>query len=208
MALVAANLIPLYGVLALDWPVFPLMLLFWLENVVIGVLNVARIVCASPHDAGQWFLKILLVPFFCVHYGGFCAAHGFFVIAAFGSETMQSTLNAEPSFEPLLEALRMPGVALALAALSTSHLISFAVNYLGRGEYREVAAEALMVRPYGRIVVLHVVIIIGGGIAMALHSPLWALLMLVALKIAMDLRAHLAERRRLGSPRSAPPAGA
>jgi hypothetical protein len=34
---------------------------------------------------------------------------------------------------------------------------------------------------------------------MALHSPVAALLVLVVLKTAIDLRSHLSERRKLGS---------
>ena len=39
-ALVIANAIPLVGVLFLGWTVFPLVLLYWLENVVVGGFNV------------------------------------------------------------------------------------------------------------------------------------------------------------------------
>jgi hypothetical protein len=43
--------------------------------------------------------------------------------------------------------------------------------------------------------VLHVPILFGGFLMMALHSPVWGLLLLVGLKIALDLRGHFAERR-------------
>jgi hypothetical protein len=42
-------------------------------------------------------------------------------------------------------------------------------------------------------VVLHVTIILGGIGAMALGSPLWALLVLLAMKIGLDLKAHVKE---------------
>ncbi len=53
-----------------------------------------------------------------------------------------------------------------------------------------------MQQPYGRIVGLHLSILFGGFLMMALHSPMWGLLLLVALKIALDLRGHFAERRK------------
>ena len=62
------------------------------------------------------------------------------------------------------------------------------------GEYRRAALTELMQRPYHRIIVLH--IILGGGITMALGSPVWALLMLIALKIGFDLKAHIKEHRK------------
>ena len=41
--LVVANLLPLVGVLFWDWDVFFLLLLFWCENVIIGLFGIARI---------------------------------------------------------------------------------------------------------------------------------------------------------------------
>lgn len=64
-----------------------------------------------------------------------------------------------------------------------------------------------MSQPYRRIVVLHLTIILGGGAAMALGSPTWALVALLALKIGMDLRAHLAEHASVGAPETAPERG-
>jgi len=50
-----------------------------------------------------------------------------------------------------------------------------------------------MSRPYVRVVVLHIAIILGGIGAVALGSPLWALLVLLAMKIGLDLKAHVDE---------------
>jgi hypothetical protein len=43
------------------------------------------------------------------------------------------------------------------------------------------------------VVVLHIAIILGAIGTLALGSPLWALLVLLALKIGLDLKAHLKE---------------
>ena len=48
LALVAANLVPLYGVLFLGWEVFQVVLLFWMENVVVGVFFILRLLTARP----------------------------------------------------------------------------------------------------------------------------------------------------------------
>lgn len=76
---------------------------------------------------------------------------------------------------------------------------SFATNYLSRGECQRANAQLLMMQPYGRIVVLYLTIIFGGMLMMSLKSPVWGLLLLVALKITLDLRAHLKERRKFSA---------
>ncbi|NIA27398.1 MAG: hypothetical protein GWP02_05020 [Desulfobulbaceae bacterium] len=46
--LILANLVPLAGVLFLGWRVFDVIILYWAENVVIGVINVLRMITCRP----------------------------------------------------------------------------------------------------------------------------------------------------------------
>lgn len=48
MALLAANLIPLLGVLFAGWSLLEVVVLYWLENLVIGAINVLRMATCSP----------------------------------------------------------------------------------------------------------------------------------------------------------------
>ncbi|HEX5218205.1 MAG TPA: DUF6498-containing protein, partial [Verrucomicrobiae bacterium] len=77
------------------------------------------------------------------------------------------------------------------------HGFSFAYNYIIGGEYRTTSLPALMVQPYGRVIVLHVAILGGGFLVMALGSPVAGLALLVLLKIALDVRAHLKQHGQL-----------
>jgi len=189
--LVAANLVPLYGVAALGWPVFTVLLLFWVENVLVGLLNVARMLCAAPDDPLQLLAKLFFVPFFCFHYGMFTAVHGTFVFSLFGHVKMSGLLPVGP----WIATIGAQGLWPAVGVLAASHLFSFFWNYLGRGEFRSASVSALMAKPYGRVVVLHLTILFGGFGVQALGSPVWALLLLVGLKTAIDVTAHLKEHR-------------
>jgi hypothetical protein len=195
VVLVAANLLPLYGVLVWNWEVFPLLLLFWMENVIIGLLNVARMLLFDPADLTAWLAKLFMVPFFCVHYGMFTFLHGVFVFGLFGG----GKDKGNDLVEPVLRALEQWSLWLPLGALAASHLFSFLWNYLWRGEFRRASVRQLMTRPYSRVFVLHFTILLGGWGVMVLGSPLWALLILIGFKIAIDLKAHLKERRVLQS---------
>jgi Family of unknown function (DUF6498) len=201
IALLVANLVPMYGVFVLGWEVFPLILLFWLENIVIGVVNVLKILTARPDDRMWWVGKAFLIPFFIVHYGGFTFVHGIFVFALFGGATPFAP--ADMSASAVLHTIRSSGVLWGALALLASHGLSFVTNYLGAGEYRNADPKVLMGQPYARVIVLHLTIIFGGFVMVALGSPRAGLLLLVLLKIGMDLRAHLTERRTMGSARPA-----
>jgi hypothetical protein len=191
VALIAANLIPLYGVFALGWEVFPLVLLFWLENVVVGGFNVLRILFARPSDPLGWIGKAFLIPFFTFHYGMFTFVHGVFVFALFGGA--QGSGSFPLTTANVLNALARYHLIWAALALVASHGFSFVTNYLGRGEYRTASPQALMGQPYARVVVLHLAIIGGGFLLMSLGSPTPGLVLLVLLKIAFDLGAHARE---------------
>src|SRR4030066_590779 len=93
LVLIAANLLPLYGVLVLGWAVFPVMVLFWLENIVIGALNILRILFASPAVPAKWSGKFMLMLFFTVHYGLFTAIHGKFVFSLFGGDSYRALVE-------------------------------------------------------------------------------------------------------------------
>src|SRR5688572_25571351 len=189
--LVTANLVALYGIFAFGWDVFPLVLLYWIENVIVGVLNVARMLCVDPEDRATWLGKLGMVPFFCVHYGMFTAIHGSLLLGVFAD-------YESDGFSPIPAATQAVvdyGLGIAVAAMAASHLFSFFWNTLWRGEFRRASLSDLMEQPYHRVVLLHVVVLAGGFAVAALGSPLWALLPLVAAKIALDLRAHLREHR-------------
>src|SRR3989475_11920621 len=87
--LLLANAFPVAGVLFLGWTVFPLVLLYWLENVVVGGFNVAKLLLAQPRQPVYWLGKAFLVPFFLVHFWVFTYIHGVLVVAFFGPKTAQ-----------------------------------------------------------------------------------------------------------------------
>lgn len=192
------------------------MLLFWIENLVIGVYHALRLGLVSRS------LGAFIVPFFVLHYGLFTLVHGVFVAALFVDD---------------LSTVRV--VLPAVGALLLSHGVSFVVNFLRGGEMARMRAATgifrtrkvaprhwvsettpeeatthprglaewgdLMLAPYRRVIVMHLTLIFGAFLLMALGTPLPALALLVVLKTVLDVRAHVNERKRFEQLR-APPA--
>ena len=193
IALICVNLFPVFGVLYWGWDVFPIMMLFWSENVIIGFYNVLRMMTCEFKEASAWVAKLFMIPFFVIHYGGFTAAHGIFVFALFGGDLLQGSFGPRP--DVIWQVVLEYNLIFAVAALFLSHGYSFVRNYLGRGEYRRYTLTKLMGLPYGRVVLLHITLVIGGFLIAFLQSPTAGLLLFILLKIVMDLRAHLREHR-------------
>ena len=204
----AANVVPLIGVVALGWGVYDVMLIYWLENGVVGAFTLLRMVTAGRTPASVLFMG----PFFTVHYGMFWLVHGVFVVSLFGpAGPFVGSTGGAPAPGPTLpfplpiagEIPLVAGAGWALAALGLSHGVSFVQNWLLGGERDGVDPGALMQRPYGRVVVLHLTLIAGAFFVMALGAPVLALVSMVVLKIGVDAAAHL---RSHASARGAGPA--
>lgn len=259
IVLIVSNVIPLLGVMFLEWDMLGVIGLYWLENVVVGGVNVLKMAFNNPdpakvaesqrspasqigmgwiddanreamgelpqqasgpshegrHDAGQGEAfnldeqgvrgvqpqggKLFLIPFFIVHYGIFCLVHGVFVFTMFGGDRNAPSIGFSggplSGASGLSDQLLDNGLIFAVIGLVVSHLVSFAVNYLGRGEYQRVTLGQLMTMPYGRVVVLHLAILGGGFAVMMLNAPTIALLILIAGKTGIDLAFHLRERK-------------
>jgi hypothetical protein len=161
------------------------MLLFWAESGVIAFYTVLKMAIV-----GRW-LAVVAAPFFLAHFGAFMAIHFLFIYELF----VRGLHHTGPD-PRALEALTGVFAPLwpALLALWVSHGVSFAINYLRRGEHRGATLSALMNAPYKRVMVMQLTLIAGGGLLMALGTPVPALALLVALKIAADLRSHRNER--------------
>lgn len=206
VALIVANLIPLVGVLFVGWNVWMILIVYWLENGVVGVFNILKMLKAegAPGAASAaWTMngrsvndvaKAGLIPFFVVHYGIFWVVHGVFVFAlpVFGSMETE-TIDMTTGFEPLT-------IPFAVLALTISHGVSYWFNFIKGGEYRRVSPAGQMFAPYGRLVVLHVTIIIGGMAIAITGAPASVVAILVVLKTALDVGFHLAEHRKVEAP--------
>lgn len=207
VALIVANLIPLFGVLILGWSVWLILILYWLENGIVGFFNVLKMSKAEGGDDGTdnarlrsvtidgrspvGMSRAVLIPFFCMHYGMFWLVHGLFVVLflpLFGAADTGGDGNIGTNPDPGV-------LVFALIALLISHGISYLFNFIGAGEYKRTSPAAQMFQPYGRLMVLHVTIVIGAFAIAITGAAVAAVAVLVLLKIAMDIGFHLAEHR-------------
>jgi hypothetical protein len=190
--------VPRIGVLFLHWQVFPLVLLYWLENIVVGGFNVLRLLVADPNSAWRWVGKLIVISIFCIHFGIFTMIHGVFVFAFFGGPRFHNAIPPHPAV--VIQAIRETGVWFALFAVVISHGVTFAWNFLLGGEYKNVPLRDLVRQSYARVLVLHLVVFATAWALYHARTPVWGLAALVLLKTIADLRAHTADRRRFATP--------
>jgi len=181
LLLIIANLVPVAGSVFLGWNLGDVMVLYWAESAIVGFFSLCKIAVIS-----RWMV-LLVGPFFVGHFGGFMAIHFMFLYTIFVKPE-----TGMVSGENLADVTQL-FVALwpALAALFISHGFSFFKNFLGRREYQGNTLNQQMTEPYRRIIFMHLVIILGGGLSLALGNPAPVLILVIGFKIYFDVKAHL-----------------
>lgn len=181
-SLVVANAAPLFGVLLWGWDVGDIMLLFWAESAIIGLFSIIKLALAARWGA------LFLVPFFTVHFGIFMSVHFVFLYVFFiGTEAGMAGSFPQTILAAFAE------VWWAFAVLFLSHAVSFLFYFVDAKE--RLPVNKLMSAPYARVIVMHVTIIFGAVPTLALGQPVYALVLLILLKIGADVFSHLRAHR-------------
>jgi hypothetical protein len=187
----AANALAAWFALRGGWTVGSLMTLFWFENGLVGLATGARLL-ALPGPPVLHGMKFVLVPFFALHFGLFFVLHGLLVNAVFVGQWEAPT--AAPGF---LVALVAALVAIAWQA-GSAHVAYVAPDHsrdeVAASHQDPATARRLVlplvkvgVAPYPRVVVLHLVLVLGGIASLALDSPWIAIALLLVLKAAIEV---------------------
>lgn len=213
LSLVAANLMPLAGVLFWGWDAFLLLILYWMETVVIAFWTLVRMARPDEPDlpgrasvlgvarriAWPVFRALLL----SVNVSVFIAAHLAFLWVLFSGPWGERTGGLEPF---LRHALFREGLWLPLLIMFLARGAFFFVPILTRllprlcrivgldaDQESEPRAETLLAGLYARIAVMQITIIIGGWFAMLIGS-FAPLVLLILFKTVADWKLQPTER--------------
>ncbi len=157
---VVVNAVTLIGVLTFGWPPGNVLLLFWLENAVLGICTLVKISTARAPSTSQ--IKIngrdagsspaLYALFFCLHYGIFCTVHLVFTLV------VAIKIGVEPTFFLL---------GFPLILIVVRYAIETWTTWFGRGDLRATtSSQQAMMQPYPRVVVLHLSILVAFGLVL------------------------------------------
>lgn len=206
VVLIAANL--LVAVQALDgqWGYQRLVMVYWFEALVVGGLNALRMLVvglASERPFGEWLARwveptpgariattLLAVGFFVVKFGAFALATGFWILMlpAFDGPSGGAGDRVLAALGEAVDALAFP-----VGALASSHAVSFAWNFLVRGEFRVQSLPGLVFWPYLRMALAMAVVVAGvllGGMVQGPEAAILAVAVAVLCKTVVDAATH------------------
>lgn len=186
------DLLPIIAVLVFGWGATPLVALYWLENLVIGVFTILRMIGTAFASIPSLGMALFMVPFFFFHYGMFCFGHGVFLYAF----TNPTGGLPDPLGLIAWALSTAPQMLWFVGAIAGVNLLFLAADFFGRGEYKTSDPSAEMFAPYGRIVTLHVAIILGAGLAFTLDEPLLGVLLLILIRVLFGIVTTVMRRRK------------
>lgn len=208
ITLILVNIIPLFGVFWLDWNASEVIVLYWAENLVVAFYTILKIIIAPVTHRFQHLNKLGTIVFFTLHYGGFVAVHGVFVLSFIGIKPdVFMNLDSVSYLGPLVFIVLMKNVIttmihempaymlLPLIGLFFSHGLSFIQIHLQQQEYLQKTPRQLMSQPYKRMIVMHIALLAAGFFVIKQGSPLPLLIILIILKIGIDVKLHLRSHR-------------
>lgn len=186
LVIVLGNMVPIAGIMLWGWALFDMFYLYWIENVVIGVFTLIRMLVSGFYFGFTGvFSALFMGAFFVVHYGMFCMGHGMIMTEIFYPD-LPFELTEQNLFLLPWMVDDMQGFVWAFAGIVIVEL-AYHLKAISDDRSRMQAAPAIMFAPYGRIIILHLVIILGGLLSVSLGFPPAALMMLVVLKIFYDI---------------------
>lgn len=201
--LLVSNLIPLAGVLFWGWNTFVLLMLYWSETLIIAFWTLMRILIAgdfAKNFFGEVLGRAFFFAFFLVHSSGFMLGHYIFLWAFYSGKAGQGTQLNEDFFRT------MQSEFWDNIIVANGLLLPLAISFIGRGvafviEMAKIplwkrlvdqesadgkAAGPLVGGLYGRIIIMHLVILAGAALAQR-YGALAPLVLLIAAKTVVDL---------------------
>lgn len=209
--IIAANLVPLYGVLFLNWDAAVMFLVYCLETVIVGIFNILKMAALNlfvrSNDDGLYFGEKrplggwFLVLFFILHYGIFVFVQTQIFFHA-GSYIDDNDFIV--SYSKVFDKLGKDG-KLVLLIFMISYTLQTLYEFVLMKEYKTISMSRLMFQPYGRIFIQQFVVILGSMI-LTLGGGKIFMLVFVLVKIIFEVYINfdqylqVAEKKKIKDP--------
>jgi len=210
LILLAANLLPLAGVLFWNWDAFVILVLYWFETAIIGFWTLVRIATASREALGGIKMEgstsapspFGLALFFVAHAGIFMGVHFVFLWVLFSGdwakrihgpiEFVEKLIIGTDLWLPLLVLFAARGIVFfyPLIHARLRRWINPQRPARVKPAPSDDIAHAIVGGFYARIIVMHIAILAGGFLSF--FGSIAPLIILIAIKTAVDLGMHFA----------------
>jgi hypothetical protein len=211
LLLLAANSLPIFGVLYWGWDVFVLLMLYWMETAIIGFWMIARITLMPAEALGTMEINgrqraasaLFLSVFFTVHAGMFMGVHMVFLWSLFSGAWSKEIHGLGDFFRklvvgtdmwiPLLVLFLVRGLGFLFHVLKPDAIAKLESSFGLRAAAKPATPDdmgSIVGGFYSRVIVMHLTIIFSAFIAV-LFGSIAPLIIMVGVKTVADVAMHL-----------------
>jgi hypothetical protein len=168
LVLMAANLVPVAGVLFGGWDARQMFLVYCMESIILGMFNVLKMVIVTfVKKTDIWegangykarVSGVFFILFFMFHYGMFVFIQTTMFAAVSG---LDKGISGPFSFLLHIPQILSPEAQLMLYIFIAAYGLKMMTDFIFSGEYKTTDLGLLMFQPYGRIFVQQIVVIFG-----------------------------------------------
>jgi hypothetical protein len=190
--LIAANLLPVYGVWVLGWNAIEVFVVYALETLILGMLTVVKLIIASMHgNRHDWYAGghkskqsgLLFIVFFIIHYGLFAAVQTSIFSESAGINPPGSSMLY--FFFHWYHYINQ-NIALMLGGFLVSYMANSFIPFIVNREYKTTPMMKLMFQPYGRIFIQQITVILGSMVLVVGDGKVFVLIFALV-KIYVDV---------------------
>ncbi|MBL7744861.1 MAG: hypothetical protein JNN00_15415 [Chitinophagaceae bacterium] len=167
LILIAANLIPVYGVWFLGWSAIDAFIVYALETLIVGIMTLLKmLVMTLARGKDLWYNEgsatpvsgLFFMAFFTLHYGLFAAVQT--TIFSQSADITPPGSGMMHFFFHWYEYINKD-IGYMLAGFVVSYFATSFVPFIVSGEYKKGAMMKVMFQPYGRIFIQQFTVILG-----------------------------------------------
>jgi hypothetical protein len=188
-----ANLLPVFGIIFFNWDAYFIIGAYFLESIVIGLINVVKIYFTSrfakvsdEYSGKAYFI----IPFFIAHYGFFVFVQITIlsgILSSAGSDFDYHSTHFFPNFIDFFSACFQHGGKFLLISLLLTHLYDLIIRFIRPKHYYTIVPSQQMFEPYMRIFVQQFLVILGSVAILVFNSGIALVILLVIFKTTADI---------------------
>jgi hypothetical protein len=189
--LIAANLIPVYGVWFLGWSAADAFIVYALETIIVGIMTLLKLgVMTVVRKKDAWYNEgrstmvsgLVFMFFFTIHYGLFVAVQ----TSIFSQSANLPGTGFLHFFLNWYTYLDNQDIVIMLCGFVISYLVRSFIPFIIKGEYRTLSMMRVMFQPYGRIFIQQFTVILG-SMFLTLGGDKVFILIFALVKILFDV---------------------
>ncbi len=181
--IIAINLLPIIGVLFLNWYVFETIILYVAETFIIGVFNIFLVIKERNNKVKNSIFGLLV-------YYIFILVQFIFVVILWTIVENGLDKFGQGGLAMVNELFTSKDFIIAIIIIIFSYLVSFYKKYFKKDNYLKIDIEKIIGSSFKRIFVQQFMVLFGGFIIAFTEAPIGILIILIILKTVLDLREY------------------